>query len=60
MEGQERLKRYEGALLRGKYRYQDLLWCNKDDDCHIMAEGAALALDDIFLYLKGGIHEKLI
>ena len=28
-------------------RIQDLSTCNKDDDCHMLARGAALALSDI-------------
>lgn len=42
---------YAAALLDAvdavEDRIQDLSTCNKDDDCHMFARGAALALSDI-------------
>lgn len=38
---------FREALERGRWRAQDLRWCNKPDDCHLKAEGAELVLADI-------------
>ena len=35
------------ALEEGRRRVADLRDCNKDDDCHVMAKGAALVIEDI-------------
>ncbi len=35
------------ALEEGRRRAADLRDCNKDDDCHVMAKGAALVIEDI-------------
>lgn len=39
-----------------KFRVHDLTNCMKNDDCHILARGADLALSDIQA-LPGGSHE---
>jgi hypothetical protein len=39
------------AIERGRWRGQELAWCNKDDDCHKLAEGVDLAMGDIYSYL---------
>jgi hypothetical protein len=37
----------ERILRELRMREQDLLWCNKDDDCHSHAYGVTLAISDI-------------
>jgi len=40
-------ERWGAAVEEGRHRRDDLRFCNKPDDCHVKAEGAALVIEDI-------------
>lgn len=56
----ERLRAIEVAARAArremKARYDDLRWCNKDDDCHAKAGGAELALSDFDVVMEPALE----
>ena len=41
------VERLRAAIEQGRWRAQDLRWCNKADDCQTKADGAELVIADI-------------
>lgn len=39
-------------------RLEDLASCHKDDDCHAMARGIELAIDDVLNLLKDRVSDE--
>ena len=52
------LPELEKILHQGDWRVQGLEWCNKDDDCHRLARGARLVMEDIRFALEELLKER--